>query len=127
MTALTSMLGGIVGDKGKNSGENQSLTRSLSREHRDFTVGYCEKSSTKHIARMEGGRSTGFWQVGTYVLGEEREAVDAVLALLRSIYSGSRKLCGTDPRDEHHRQRKRPADDLQHALRSASRACEEWR
>lgn len=89
MTALTSMLGGIVGDKGKNSGENQSLTRSLSREHRDFTVGYCEKLIDKHIARMEGGRSTGFWQVGTYVLGEERETVDAVLALLRSIYSGS--------------------------------------
>ena len=65
MTALTSMLGGIVGDKGKNSGENQSLTRSLSREHRDFTVGYCEKIIDKHIARLEGGRSTGFWPGGT--------------------------------------------------------------
>ena len=38
---------------------------------------------------MEGGRSLGFWQVGAYVLGEETETVDAVLALMRSIYSGS--------------------------------------
>ena len=56
---------------------------------KDFTVGYCEKLIDKHIARMEGGRSLGFWQVGTYVLGEETETVDTVLAMLRSIYSGS--------------------------------------
>lgn len=89
MTVLSSMMGGLVGDKGKNSGTSKSLSQSLSREHRDFTVSYCEKLIDKHIARMEGGRSTGFWQVGTYVLGEESETVDTVLALLRSIYSGS--------------------------------------
>lgn len=89
MTVLASMMGGLVGDDSKNRNASESLSRSLSREHRDFTVGYCEKLIDKHIARMEGGRSTGFWQVGTYVLGEEPETVDAVLALLRSIYSGS--------------------------------------
>jgi len=89
MTMLGSMLGGLADDEGESHNSNQSLSQSLSREHRDFTVGYCEKLIDKHIARMEGGRSTGFWQVGTYVLGEEPETVDTVLALLRSIYSGS--------------------------------------
>ena len=89
MTALASLMGSFVGDKGQSQNTNQSLNNSLSREHKDFTVGYCEKLIDKHIARMEGGRSLGFWQVGTYVLGEETETVDTVLAMLRSIYSGS--------------------------------------
>ncbi len=89
MTMLGSMLGSLVGDRSENSDVSQSLTQSLNREHRDFTVGYCEKLIDKHIERMEGGRSTGFWQVGAYILGEEPETVDTVLALLRSIYSGS--------------------------------------
>lgn len=89
MTMLASMMNPLVGNDGENHGTSHGLTKSLSREHRDFTVGYCEKLIDKHIARMEGGRSTGFWQVGTYVLGEETETVDTVLALLRSIYSGS--------------------------------------
>ena len=88
MAALSSMIGSVVSDRGQSTGQTQSLTESLSLEHRDFTVSYCENLIDKHVARMEGGRSTGFWQVGTYVLGEERETVDTVLALLRSVYSG---------------------------------------
>lgn len=89
MTALSSLLSTFVGDKGQSKGKSESLSHSLSREHKDFTVNYCEKLIDKHIERMEGGRSLGFWQVGAYVLGEETETVDAVLALMRSIYSGS--------------------------------------
>lgn len=89
MTTLASLIGGFVGDKGKSSTKSESLTSSLSREHKDFTVGYCEKLIDKHVERMEGGRNLGFWQVGTYVLGEESETVDTVLAMLRSTYSGS--------------------------------------
>ena len=88
MMTLSSLIGGAVGDHAEHRDESNSLTRSLSREHRDFTIHYCENLIDKHVARMEGGRSTGFWQTGIYVLGEERETVDAVLAVLRSIYSG---------------------------------------
>lgn len=88
-TTLAPIMESLVGNKNDNQGKSQSLSQSLSREHRDFIVSYCEKLLDKHITRMEGGRSTGFWQVGAYVLGEERETVDSVLALLRSIYSGS--------------------------------------
>ncbi len=89
MSLLSTMMGALVGDKGKSETQTHSLTSSLTHEHKDFTISYCEKLIDKHVARMEGGRSMGFWQVGTYVLGEERETVDAVLALLRSVYSGS--------------------------------------
>lgn len=89
MSTLAVMMGSLVGNRGKNETDVHGLSHSLSREHKDFTINYCEKLIDKHISRMEGGRSTGFWQVGTYVLGEERETVDAVLALLRSVYSGS--------------------------------------
>lgn len=89
MTALSTLMSSFIGDTGANNSKSQSLSQSLNREHRDFTVQYCEKLIDKHIARMEGGRSLGFWQVGVSVLGEERATVDAVLALLRSVYSGN--------------------------------------
>lgn len=118
MSLLSIMMGTLVGDKGHSATQIHSLTSSLTREHKDFTINHCEELIDKHIARMEGGRNLGFWQVGTYVLGEERETVDAVLALLRSVYSGSEsyvepiRVMNTSDNKEHLR------NDQQHAFRA---------
>lgn len=87
------LLGGVIGGYSKswNSQESrtQSTSTSISREKRDYAAQYAESMIDRHVSRLEGGRSLGFWQTGVYVLSDERETVDSVLALIRSVYSGS--------------------------------------
>lgn len=68
--------------KGFYSGET------VSHEEREFTASYCEELIGKHMNRLQSGRSLGFWNTGIYVMGESSDTVDAVLGMLRSIYSG---------------------------------------
>ena len=88
LTAVSAGLAAFSGRKGTNESKSQSLSRSMSREYKDFSVEYCENLIDRHLERMEGGRNLGFWQTGVYVLGDEPDTVDAVLAMLRSVYSG---------------------------------------
>ena len=75
---------------GISRGKHKSIGSStgINLEYRDFIVKYCEDLIDKHIKRMERGRNLGFWQTGVYVLAEDNATNDAVLGMLRSIYSG---------------------------------------
>ncbi|MBQ3078585.1 MAG: ATP-binding protein [Clostridia bacterium] len=86
------LLGGALTGYSRSWSSQESATQNasdtVSREHRDFIATYAESLIDRHVRRMEGGRSLGFWQTGMYVLSDESDTVDSVLALLRSIYSG---------------------------------------
>ena len=80
---LMSLFGGS-----KSKSQSYSFSTSASREYRDFVVKYCEDLIDKNIVRMERGRNLGFWQTGIYTLTEDDITTEAVLGILRSIYSG---------------------------------------
>lgn len=92
-THVIRLLGGVIGGYSRSTGTQESRTQntstSISREKRDYAAQYAESMIDRHVSRLEGGRSLGFWQTGVYVLSDERETIDSVLALLRSVYSGS--------------------------------------
>lgn len=71
-------------------GKSQQVTRTdtISVEHVNYSVDYCMKLLDKMVARLEGGRNQGFWNVGTYILGESSADVNLVASTLRSIYDG---------------------------------------
>lgn len=71
-----------------NRGKNYNTGSGASHEEKDFIAAYCEELVEKHIRRLQNGRSMGFWNTGIYVVGESEGTVDAVLGMLRSIYSG---------------------------------------
>lgn len=80
---------GIRVDYSWNRSENYSVSNSVSREYENFVVDYCEKLIDKNIKRLEQGRNLGFWNTGVYTLATDRETVDSMLGILRSVYSGS--------------------------------------
>ena len=73
---------------GVSRGENYSASTSGSHEEKDFIAAYCEELVEKHIHRLQNGRNLGFWNTGIYVAGASEDTVEAVLGMLRSIYSG---------------------------------------
>lgn len=77
---------GFSYSKGKSSGF--STNSGVTREFRDFTAKYCEDLIDRNVSRLERGRNLGFWQTGVYVLSENDTTTDAVLGMLRSVYSG---------------------------------------
>lgn len=79
---------GLSFSMSQSRSRSQSSGSSVSHEERDGVAKYCEDLIAKHIQRLQNGRSLGFWNTGVYVLGESRDAVEAVLGMLRSIYAG---------------------------------------
>ena len=71
-------------------GKSQQVTRTdtISVEHVNYSVDYCMKLLDKMVERLEGGRNQGFWNVGTYILGQSSADVNLVASTLRSIYDG---------------------------------------
>ncbi len=89
--AVAGHIGSLLGleiQKGFNINESAGAYHSVSKEHVNFEVRYCESLLDKAIKRMECGRNLGFWNTGIYVLGDSAETVDLVMAELRSVYSG---------------------------------------
>ena len=80
------LLAGI--SAGGSRSRSYSASTSASHEEKDFVAAYCEELVDKHIHRLQNGRSLGFWNTGVYVAGASESTVEAVLGMLRSIYSG---------------------------------------
>ena len=87
-SSTISTFAGITGGFSKGRSRDFSASSGVTREYRNFIAKYCEELVDRNITRMEQGRNLGFWQTGVYVLAEEEEAVDSVLGILRSVYSG---------------------------------------
>lgn len=83
-TGALSLASGLFGSNSKSF----SATSGVTREYKDFVGDYCQTIIDKNIARLEQGRNLGFWQAGVYVLSDDGPTTDAVLGVLRSVYSG---------------------------------------
>lgn len=77
----------LFGGRRDNS-QSYTVSTNASREYRDFVVKYCEDLIDKNLSRMERGRNLGFWQTGIYTLAGDDVTTDAVLGILKSVYSG---------------------------------------
>lgn len=90
LSGAVALLGnvGMNISKSKYSSISASISDSISKEHVNYDVKYCESLLDKAIKRMQNGRNLGFWNTGIYVLGDSAETVNLVMSELRSIYSG---------------------------------------
>lgn len=84
--------GGLTPQSGAHIGaqlsKSVSGSKSISREHFNYKVDYCINQMDKMVSRFEEGRSQGFWNAATYVLGEDDSIVEVVSAVVRSVYAG---------------------------------------
>ncbi len=88
-SAIADVIGlGIHGYYSKGKSKQVTSTNAISVEHVNYSVDYCMNLLDKLVTRLEGGRNQGFWNVGTYILAENKNDVDLVASTLRSIYSG---------------------------------------
>jgi len=108
MAQLPQLLGGIGGMLGPIGGligsalgiaggtalgnMNKSITNqvslSVNASYLDKFAQYAEQLTEIHIERMKQGRNLGYWNVGTYVLANDRKDITTVNGMLRSIYAG---------------------------------------
>jgi len=89
-SSAAQMLGGVVGmGLGQlNKTISSSYSLSVNTSYLDKFAKYAEELTEMHIERMKQGRNLGYWNVGVYVLGNNRKDVSTVGGMLRSIYAG---------------------------------------
>ncbi len=81
------MLGStIAGNLAKTISTQASL--SINTSYLDKFAQYAEQLTEIHIERMKEGRNLGYWNVGTYVLANNRQDVTTLNGMLRSVYAG---------------------------------------
>ncbi len=80
--------GGVGGGMLINRSYSNSISQGVNVEYLNKFAQYSEELIDKHIDRLKRGRNLGFWNVGTYVLGQTDVEVNTIMGLLRSIYSG---------------------------------------
>lgn len=78
--------GTALGNLNKSISNQASL--SINASYLDKFAQYAEQLTEIHIERMKQGRNLGYWNVGTYVLGNDRKDITTVNGMLRSIYAG---------------------------------------
>lgn len=76
------------GQFGQNNSKNVGVSESITRDFLNKFAEYTEKQTDMHCERLRHGRNLGFWNVGTYVLGQMDRDVTTALGILRSVYSG---------------------------------------
>ena len=74
----------------RTSSKQIQFSRNIGSETLNKFAEYTEKLTDMHATRLRDGRSTGFWNVGVYVLGDRDSDVNTLLGMLRSIYSGDK-------------------------------------
>lgn len=80
--------GGIGGGAFISRSYSNSISQGVNVEYLNRFAQYAEELIDKHIDRLKKGRNLGFWNTGTYILGQTDGDVNTVMGLLRSIYSG---------------------------------------
>lgn len=88
MDAGHSNSGGIGGGVFISRSYSNSVSQGINTEYLNKFAQYSEELIDKHIDRLKKGRNLGFWNVGTYILGQTDGEVNTIMGLLRSIYSG---------------------------------------
>lgn len=101
-TSLASKLGGALGENAAqllggligvgvgqlNKTISDTFSMSINSSYLDKFAKYAEELTEMHIERMKQGRNLGYWNVGVYVLGNNRKDVATVGGMLRAIYAG---------------------------------------
>lgn len=57
-------------------------------ESLDKTAEFCEQLLDHHVARLQTGRSLGFWKVGVYLASDDPRTSLRAQGVLRSLYAG---------------------------------------
>lgn len=83
---IGSIAGVGLGNLNKTITNSKGLT--VNTTYLDKFAQYAEQLTDFHIERMKQGRNLGYWNVGTYVLANDRKDVLTVNGMLRSIYAG---------------------------------------
>ena len=78
--------GTVLGNLNKTISNQVNL--SVSTSYLDKFAQYAEQLTEIHIERMKQGRNLGYWNVGIYVLANDRKDITTVNGMLRSIYAG---------------------------------------
>ena len=91
---IGSLVGSAIGIAGGtalgnlNRSISNQVNLSINASYLDKFAQYAEQLMEIHIERMKQGRNLGYWNVGTYVLGNDRKDITTVNGMLRSIYAG---------------------------------------
>jgi len=101
LAQLPSVLGGVAGLLGSilglaagtalgnlNKSISNQASLSINTTYLDKFAQYAEQLTEIHIERMKQGRNLGYWNVGTYVLANDRKDITTVNGMLRSVYAG---------------------------------------
>ncbi len=76
------------GQFGYGTSKSATVSEAVTRDYLNKFAEYTEKCTDMHCERLRQGRNLGFWNVGTYVLGQMNRDVTTALGILRSVYSG---------------------------------------
>jgi len=76
------------GQFGYSTNKGSSAAEGVTKDYLNKFAEYTEKCTDMHCQRLRQGRNLGFWNVGTYVLGQMSRDVTTALGILRSVYSG---------------------------------------
>jgi hypothetical protein len=89
---LGSLLGFSVGQShslGTSQGVSDSKSLTTGYETLNKTALYCEEMLDHYIARLQRGRSLGFWNVGMFFLADNQNAFLRGQTIIRGLYAGS--------------------------------------
>ncbi len=83
-TAGNMMGSGLFGGYARNWNRSTAATQEILNK----TAEHCEKLTDAYIARLQGGKNLGFWNVGVYLLAQDKYTQLRGEGLLRSALSG---------------------------------------
>jgi|GEM_PF-771673 len=83
-TAGNMMGGGLFGGYARTWNRSMAATQEILNK----TAEHCEKLTDAYIARLQGGKNLGFWNVGVYLLAQDKYTQLRGEGLLRSALSG---------------------------------------
>lgn len=88
LSAVVGIGGSISQSIGETVGASTGLSASITRERLDKTAQVCEQLLDHSIARLQTGRSLGFWNTGVFISSSDPNTFWRAQSIVRGLFSG---------------------------------------
>jgi hypothetical protein len=90
MTIASPFLENILAGAGLSVGGTDTSSRAVHRDILNKTAEFCERTIDRYIERLQEGKNLGFWNVGTYLLARNENALRRAQGVARAVLSGDK-------------------------------------
>ncbi|MEW6367238.1 MAG: DUF87 domain-containing protein [Acidobacteriota bacterium] len=85
---LSAVVGGAGFSMGRTDTTSEQRTRGISREILNKTAAFCESLLDRYVERLQDGKNSGLWNVGTFLLAENENTLHRGQGVVRAVLSG---------------------------------------